>query len=83
MVAKTKSSVIWPLQKKYVFFLLLDPQGIVMTMTILTQMTYTLILRPTTKVIYSRYNSDDPDASNDGASNYSYDGMEPPLLLSR
>ena len=30
-----------------------------------------------------RYNSDDPDASNDGASNYSYDGMEPPLLLSR
>jgi len=31
----------------------------------------------------SRYNSDDPDASNDGASNYSYDGMEPPLLLTR
>jgi len=31
----------------------------------------------------SRYNSDDPDASNDGASNYSYDGMEPPLILSR
>ena len=30
-----------------------------------------------------RYNSDDPDASNDGASNYSYDGMEPPLILSR
>ena len=34
-------------------------------------------------VIHCRYNSDDPDASNDGASNYSYDGMEPPLLLSR
>jgi len=25
----------------------------------------------------SRYNSDDPDVSNDGASNYSYDGGEP------
>ena len=37
----------------------------------------------TVKFSYSRYNSDDPDASNDGASNYSYDGMEPPLLLSR
>ena len=36
-----------------------------------------------TKFSDCRYNSDDPDASNDGASNYSYDGMEPPLILTR